>query len=112
VHPLPPIAFAALESVRICRQDVDNPRGRQERRRGAIQTPSFPDAQLRIVDGASASDPESRDSGLDASHRPGMTESELSDASLLAKTVILREMSSPETCTLRLLDSITDASEY
>jgi hypothetical protein len=80
--------------------------------RAAIQTPSFPDAQLRIVDGASASDLESRDSGLDASHRPGMTESELSDASLLAKTVILREMSSPETCTLRLLDSITDALEY
>jgi 4-hydroxy-tetrahydrodipicolinate synthase len=36
-------------------------------------TPSFPDAQLRIVDGALAPDPESRDSGFDASHRPGMT---------------------------------------
>src|SRR6266478_2914650 len=35
-----------------------------------IQTPSF-------RDGALAPDPESRDSGFDASHRPGMTEKSL-----------------------------------
>jgi hypothetical protein len=39
-----------------------------------------------------------------------MTEPELSIASLLAKTVILRE--SGVSSTLRLLDSIIDVSEY
>src|ERR1700730_11831424 len=33
---LPRSLFAALESVRICRQDADNPRGRQERQRGLV----------------------------------------------------------------------------
>ena len=56
-------------------------------------------------------DPESRDSGFDASHRPGMTVSELPGRFAPRKTVISREESEGYS-TLQLCDSIIGASEY
>jgi hypothetical protein len=41
-------------------------------------------------DGASAPDPESRDSGFDASHRPGMTDSSLRGACHQARIRAIR----------------------
>jgi hypothetical protein len=71
---------------RIARRDRKGVSENRENR-----TPSFRDGPQDQTSDVQLHIGESRDSGFDASHRPGMTASELSVASLLARTVILRE---------------------